>query len=103
MTVAGDMLREAGDLVDGPREVLHGDKSASFRAFARIWTAYLINAGLLNEDQALTSVDVCQLMSLLKKTRPLFGKVDRDHYVDDCGYAAIAGQLALEAEDDIPF
>ena len=91
-TGAGKILREAADLVDGPREVDHGDKEASFEGIARVWAAYLTNK--FKRPVPLDGLDVAQMMVLLKMTRPQFGVYKADHYLDQCGYSGISGQLA---------
>lgn len=88
-TEAGAVLREAADLVDGPREAEHGDKRASFDGIAHMWQAYLDCRGA----GPLTGYDVAQLMVLLKMTRPLYGQRMRDHGLDQCGYSGIATML----------
>lgn len=91
-TEAGRILREAADVVDGPRNEQHGDKQASFEGMALAWNAYLENAGILSKH--LTAEDVAAMMVLLKMTRTQYGRKIRDHYVDLCGYGAIMGQLS---------
>ena len=66
-----------------------GTKRDNFRAIARLWNAYLGDrcVGLSSEDVAL-------MMMLLKVARSQTGAAaEPDHYVDMCGYAAIAGEL----------
>jgi len=98
-TSAGKILREAAELVDGPREVEHGDKRQSFDGIARAWNTYLTNktlgqgeGGIIQPE--LTGYDVAQMMVLLKMTRPMFGQLSPDHAKDQCGYSGIAGMLA---------
>jgi hypothetical protein len=88
------ILTEAAQIVAGPRNTTHGDKVASFRVIANLWNAYL--GGRLDQGP-ITARDVAQLMVLLKIARSIQGASIRDHYLDQCGYSAIAGELA-EAE-----
>ena len=97
-TKAGEVLRKAADLVDGPREHDHGEKQASFEGIARTWNAYLENKWKRTLDSPINAVDVAQLMVLLKMTRPQFGAYSEDHALDQCGYSGIVGQLAAYAE-----
>lgn len=103
-TEAGAMLREAAELVDGPRERDHGPKHVSFQAIAHAWTCYLENkrVGTVGVVLPLTALDVAQMMVLLKMTRTQFGEQRRDHFLDQCGYSGIAGMLMgmLKEEPD---
>jgi hypothetical protein len=98
-TPAGEMLRKAADLVDGPREHDHGEKQASFEGIARTWNVYLENKWQRTLDNPINAVDVAQFMVLLKMTRPQFGAYSADHALDQCGYSGIVGQLAAHAHD----
>jgi hypothetical protein len=95
MTVAGDILREAAAIVDGPRNLTHGNKERSFALIADLWTDYLGSRGL-GAQEAISAADVALMMVLLKLARSLSGTPVRDHFADMAGYAAIAGELAGE-------
>jgi hypothetical protein len=86
VTVAGDILREGADLVDGARPDTHGDKSRSFEMIASLWSAYL--------EHPVTAADVGWMMAMLKGARAKCGKPVRDHYTDGAAYVAIAGELS---------
>ncbi len=45
----------------------------------------------------IEAVDVALLMALLKVARARSGALDPDHFLDLCGYGAIAGELATAA------
>lgn len=92
MTIAGDLLREAAEIVDGARNQTHGDKERSFCLIADWWTRYLASRGL-GAQEGLSAADVAQMMVLMKMCRGLQGEPIRDHYIDMAGYAAIAGEL----------
>lgn len=96
MTMAGDLLREAADIVEGARNAQHGEKERSFAAIAQLWTAYLASrrVGL---NAPVTPADVAWMMMMLKMCRSQHGTFIRDHAVDAAGYAAIAGELGLPA------
>jgi len=90
-TIAGDILREATRIVDGTRNTTHGDKEHSFIAIAAMWQAYLFNRK--NQDGPIRPYDVSQMMVLLKMCRAEWGEPIRDHFIDQCGYSAITGEL----------
>lgn len=99
MTHAGDVLRQAAALVDGPRELEHGDKRQSFDGVARMWNAYL-DCRWAQDNSPLTGYDVAQMMVLLKMTRPLYGTRTPDHALDQCGYSGIAAMFSQHTEED---
>lgn len=92
-TVTGEILEEALGIVEGARNVTHGDKERSFVAIAKLWNAYL-DMRPRRHGEILAS-DVGQMMVLLKMARSKHGTPHRDHFVDAAGYAALAGELAL--------
>ena len=85
MTVAGDILREAADIVDGARNQTHGSKERSFVMIAAIWSAYL--------EHPVSPADVAWMMAQMKSARSKCGTPLKDHALDAAGYAAIAGEL----------
>lgn len=95
MTVAGDLLREAATIVDGDRNATHGDKERSFSVIAEFWQTYLDGRKV---PGPLNGRDVAQMMVLLKIARSIQGTPVKDHFTDECGYAAIAGECALGEE-----
>ena len=93
---AGDLLREAARIVDGPRNETHGDKERSFEAIGDLWSAYLVSR---REPAALIRAeDVAAMMVLLKFARSEWGQHIADHGVDAAGYAAIWGELREKVE-----
>ncbi len=93
--ISADILTEAASIVEGARNTSHGSKERSFVAIAAMWTAYL--EARRDSGGAIRPHDVAQMMVLLKQQRAEWGTPVRDHFVDQCGYAAIAGELALGA------
>lgn len=93
---AGDMLREAADIVQGARNTTHGDKERSFQAIASLWNAYLKQRPA-GPEGVITAHDVAWMMVLMKMARSHHGTANRDHFVDAAGYAAIAGEIAMGA------
>lgn len=86
-----DVLHGAEKLVNGPR-ANYGDMRKNLQHTADLWSAYL---DIL--DAPLKARDVAQMMSLLKKSRVICGVFNRDNYVDDAGYTAIAAALDAES------
>ena len=99
---AGSILREAADIVDGQRNKTHGVRERSFQAIADFWNVYLshrneavrIDYDLTEAHCILSAIDVAEMMVLLKVARQLTGEPIADHYVDQAGYAGVAGELA---------
>lgn len=82
---------EASTLIAGDRHDAHGEIEASFKATACLWQAWL--SVRRDPRSPLSASDVAHMLSLLKKVRSQHGEQNDDDHVDDCGYAAIAGQL----------
>lgn len=92
---SASVLEEAAAIVVGARNATHGDKERSFQVIADLWEAYLNGRKDVGGDGRVTAFDVAQMMVLLKIARSIQGTMVRDHAVDACGYAAIAGEIAL--------
>ena len=87
-----DILKKTEKLVNDSRAKTHGDKVANHENIARLWSSYLQNKTKLMI--VLTPEDVAQLMTLLKIARSQAGEHNIDDYIDTCGYASIAGEIA---------
>lgn len=87
-----EILDKAKKLVSGDRHQKHGDKVVNHENIARLWSSYLQNKTQLNIN--LMPEDVANLMILLKVARSQAGQHNIDDYVDTCGYASIAGEIA---------
>lgn len=98
-TRAGQLLRTAAGIVDGVRNVTHGDKERSFQAIAVVWNAHL-DSRPLGRAVPITAADVVAMMVLMKFKRSEQGQHIEDHGVDAAGYAAIWGELREAASDD---
>ena len=81
-----EILETSLNLVSGNRNDTHGDKLKNHQNIADLWSAYL---GI-----EITPMQVATLMVLLKVARTKEGSHNIDDYIDACGYAAIAGDLA---------
>lgn len=93
--ISTDILHEAARIVAGDRNTTHGEKERSFTLIADLWNAYLEGR---REWSPIRPVDVAQMMVLLKVARSIQGTMQRDHFLDMAGYAAIAGELAASRE-----
>lgn len=89
---AGDIARKAAELVGGDRQDAYGHVSENFARIATLWNAWLE----IRRDPVapLTAEDVGQMLSMMKKARTQSGPYSADSHVDDCGYAALAGEVA---------
>lgn len=91
-TISASILAEAAQILGGNRDAQNGPRERSFSATAGLWNAYLLAR---KDGGPISDVDVAQMLGLLKIARSLQGLPVRDHYVDQCGYAAIAGEIAI--------
>jgi hypothetical protein len=93
---AADLLREAAELVSGPRAEQHGDMHENFENIAELWNAFL----RIRRDptEPLTASQAALMFALAKIARTQLGEVNADDYCDGAAYPAIAGQL--EVPDD---
>lgn len=89
---ASAILTHAAEIVAGSRNSTHGNKERSFQVIADMWNLYL---GSRTIPGKITSVNVAQMMELLKIARSIVGLPTEDHFTDSAGYAAIAGELAF--------
>lgn len=89
---ATEIAAKAADLVGGDRDRQHGAKEDNFHRIATGWNAWL----RIRRDPAapLTAHDVGAMMVLMKLARTQSGALNMDDYVDACGYAACAGEVA---------
>jgi hypothetical protein len=69
----------------------HGSAEENFQHTAMMWSAYL--------GFQVSAVDVCQMQVMAKMSRAKMGNpYHPDHYVDQCGYSALAGRLAIQVD-----
>lgn len=85
-----NLLSEASRLVDGDREVEHGNFETNAVRIARYWNAHLD----LPEPMGILPTDVPVMMTLLKVARLAQNPDRMDNYRDAAGYIALAGELA---------
>lgn len=79
-----EILNEADELINGPRQQHYGSPQENFGVIAGMWSVYL--------NMPLSPADVCHMMTLLKIARLRNGQ-HHDSSVDACGYMALGGEL----------
>ena len=84
-----EILSAAEECVCTSRQEEYGPIENNFSLIARLWREYL------DTDKPITAHDVAVMMALLKIARIASGQTKEDNYVDLCGYAACAGEIAL--------
>ncbi|MER9685882.1 DUF6378 domain-containing protein [Mesorhizobium sp. M0139] len=92
---ATDIAGKASNLVGGDRDRQHGAKRDNFSRIATAWNAWLH----IRKDPAapLDAHDVGVMMTMMKLARTQSGNLNIDDYIDACGYAACAGEVAQAA------
>ena len=84
--LASNLLEQASKIV-GARSETHGDIEQGFRLTSQMWANYL--------GTHVTTVDVAHMLLLYKMSRAKFGdQTHMDHFIDEAGYAGIAGALS---------
>lgn len=89
-----EILESAAALVTGERNRQYGAPEDNFCVIADYWSTYLSrhNGGHM---VFITPTDVAVMMTLFKIGRiTTAGEFTADSFVDLCGYAACAGELA---------
>ena len=90
------ILREAARIVCGDRNEQYGEPEDSFRAIAEFWETYVREVCVsTGADVCIQAEDVAMMMVLLKVARTFSG-TKADTYIDIAGYAACAGEIALD-------
>lgn len=92
---AVEIAERAADLVGGDRAKSYGDIGQSLSRIAAIWNGILSAAGKGTFAQ-LNGHDVANMMEGLKIARRYGGPYSADHYVDACGWAAVAGEAGAD-------
>ena len=82
-----EILDTAKEYVTKDRAATHGQAEDSFTLIAEYWSVYLQNP--------ITSYDVAVLMVLFKVARMQGNPTHLDSATDACGYAALAGEIAV--------
>lgn len=87
-----EILNKAEEIINGDREGTYGKPEDSFARIAQLWSVYL------NHD--ISSVDVANMMVLLKVARNAGGVYKDDNWIDICGYAALGGEIQSRFDYD---
>lgn len=91
---AGQIIESAAALVGGDRKDAYGaDPMPGFARIALLWNGLLAVAGKAPK-QPIDEHDVAQMMVSLKQARAYTGPLRLDHYIDEAGWAALAGEAA---------
>ena len=85
------ILATASQAITVDRAATHGEAENTFGLIAAYWSADL--------GMPISAQDVARLMTLFKLARMKVNPAHGDNYVDACGYAAIAGELALSVPE----
>lgn len=81
-----DILTIAEKVITGERQDMYGQPEDSFSQIASLWSAYL--------GVKVSREDAAHMMILLKIARTKGQEYHVDNYVDICGYAALAAEMA---------
>lgn len=90
-TIRTSVLNEANNIVNGARNKAYGSAEDNFQNIADLWNAYL--------QAAITTVDVANMMALMKIARLKHSPDHRDSWVDIAGYAACGAECGLKKKD----
>lgn len=82
-----EALREAAELITGPRQATYGSPDESFGKIAKLWTMY--------KGAEFTPYDVTYMLFLLKVSRLMNG-YHEDSNRDGMGYLALGAEMAEE-------
>lgn len=83
-----DILHEAEKAICYERKNVYGGAEDCFEDIANLWAMYL------GDDAVITRTDVAVMLILMKVARAKANPLHMDSWVDICGYAAIAAELA---------
>jgi len=85
-----EILQTVDGMINGTRKGSHGDSFTQHTHAARLWSAWF--------GFPVSASDVCECMSLLKKSRKHQGDYNDDDYLDDVGYTALASDARGKEE-----
>jgi len=86
------LLAEAADIVSNDRNTIYGEPEDTFARIATLWSSYL--------GVTIRTVDVANLMVLMKVARLATNPTHRDSWVDVAGYAACGWSSAAKVVRD---
>lgn len=91
---ASEFMESSAALVSGDRKDAYGlDPMPGFARIALLWNGLLTVAGKAPK-QPIDEHDVAQMMVSLKQARAYTGPLRIDNYIDEAGWAALAGEAA---------
>ncbi len=82
-----EILGKASELINGDRKEDYGDAYLNHMRIAEFWNNYL------DHEIKLTPTDIAVMMMLVKVARCIHAYKE-DSFIDMCGYAALAGEMA---------
>lgn len=88
---APEIASAASELVGGDRAEAYGDIYDGWNKTAAMWNAILLAAG---KPPVLDAHIAATMMEGLKMVRRFNGPFRADNYIDACGYAGCAGEIA---------
>jgi len=89
-TTRSEILQEADRLVSQDRHDQYGSAEDNLQHIAKMWGLYV--------GKPITSIDVAVMLTLMKISRVRSNPKHADNFIDACGYMALAGELAGDAE-----
>jgi hypothetical protein len=81
-------------LICRDRQSTHGEAEDNFQNIADCWTWWLQKRKLLPAGFKITPLDVCEMMTDVKKCRKLTNLTYQDNWDDGVGYQAIGAAIA---------
>lgn len=95
-----EILESAAAIITKDRNKQYGEPEDNFAVIAEYWSTYLSqHSG--GRVILLTPMDVAIMMALFKIGRiTTAGEFVADSFVDCCGYAAIAGEMATNVPQE---
>lgn len=91
------VLKEAFDVVNGPRRQAYGSRVKGHEIIAKMWDAYL--KGKKDKNEPISAFDVSQMMILLKVARNAHNP-GKDNAVDICGYSDCSAEIMGWQQND---
>lgn len=94
-----DALDRAKQIVT-QRNASYGAPEDNFARIARLWSAHLVNQGIIATGLVIELHDVAILLALMKMARLASDPLKADSWIDAAGYMACGAEVA-EAVDDL--
>jgi len=88
-----EIIDTAKSHITKDRAATHGNAEDGFSAIAGHWTWWLQSK--LKAGHMITAHDVAQMMVGFKQARAMANAGHADNFIDEVGYAALAGEIAL--------